>query len=292
MKIVSILFLLMMYSVTQKAQIPDSAIVKKDSVSSRIQTFLLGGQDSTFQRILDQNNLLNSSGTPVSMIVSLKKGHPKDNLFYLLSGILLFLALIRFFFQRYFSNLLRVFFNTSLRQSQLTDQLLQARLPSLLFNMFFIICGGLFIYLLLVNYHWVSGMNMWLVIISSIALLGLIYFLKYCLLKFTGWVTGYREETNTYIFIFFLINKIMGIFLVPVIILMSFADTAIITVTIPVAMILIGLFLVLRFIRSFGLVRNQLKVSRFHFFIYILGMEILPLLLIYKTLLILLNKNL
>ena len=64
-------------------------------------------------------------------------------MFYLIAGIVLLLAFFKYFNSRYFTNLFRVFFNTSLRQSQLTDQLLQAKLPSLLFNLFFILSGGI-----------------------------------------------------------------------------------------------------------------------------------------------------
>ena len=241
--------------------------------------------------LLKENDLLNSSGKPVSMYEEPRKEKTGDTIFYLLTGMLLLLALFRFFFPRYFSNLFRVFFNTSLRQSQLTDQLLQARLPALLFNIFFIISAGLFVYFLLVHYQWITGQNRWLLIASSIGVLGLIYFLKYCLLRFTGWITGYEEEVRTYIFIFFLINKIIGIALVPFIILMAFAELKIVKIAVLSALILTGLLILLRFLRSYGLMQNQLKISRFHFFLYIIGIEILPLLLIYKVLVILLNKN-
>ena len=50
------------------------------------------------------------------------------------------------FFHQVFHQSVRVFFNTSLRQSQLTDQLLQAKLPSLLFNLFFVLSAGVYAY--------------------------------------------------------------------------------------------------------------------------------------------------
>ena len=274
------------------AQSPDTGIVKKDSVIKQLTTFPAAGNDSTIKNILHENNLLNSSGTPVSVAVELKKAKNNDIIFYGLMVMLMLLAFFRFFFPRYFTNLFRVFFNTSLRQSQLTDQLLQAKFPSLLLNLFFIISGGLFIYFLLLHYNWINEQNRWIIIGSCIGVLGLIYFLKFCILKFTGWVTGYHEQTNTYIFIFFLINKIIGIFLVPFIILIAFADINIVKVAVMISLIIIGFLVLLRFFRSYGLLQNQLKVSRFHFFLYILGIEILPLLLIYKGLVILLNKNL
>ena len=291
-QVIFFLFSGVAFPVLLLAQYPDTGSLKKDSSIKQLIVNSSLGPGLTINEILRENNLLNSSGKPVSLAVELRKTKTNDTLFYLLTGFLLLLALFRFFFTRYFTNLFRVFFNTSLRQSQLTDQLLQAKLPSLLFNLFFIISGGLFIYFLLINYHWINNRNRWVMISSCAGILGIIYFLKFCILKFTGWVTGYKEETNTYIFIFFLINKIIGIFLVPFIILMAFADSAIVKVAVMIALIITGLLLMLRFFRSYGILQNQLKVSRFHFFLYILGIEILPLLLIYKGLVLLLNKNL
>jgi len=237
------------------------------------------------------NKILNSTATPVSLAVKLKQRTDKDAFFYLLAGLLLLLGTARVLYSRYFTNLFRVFFNTSLRQSQLTDQLLQARLPSLLFNLFFILCGGIYLYFLLLRKGWLHDHNPWILIASSVGLLGLLYAVKYCTLKFTGWITGYKEQTNTYIFIVFLINKIIGIILLPFVILIAFASGGLVNIALIVSLLVIVLMLFLRFFRSYGLLQHELKVSRLHFFLYILGIEVLPLLLIYKGLILLLSKN-
>jgi hypothetical protein len=237
-----------------------------------------------------KNRLLNTDAEPVSLAVQVKSRRTKDNFFYGITGIVLLLALLKYFYSRYFTNLFRVFFNTSLRQSQLTDQLLQAKLPSLLFNLFFVISGGLYVYVLLNYFEVISAGNNGVLILSSIALLGIIYFLKFCTLKFTGWVSGLNEATNTYIFIIFLINKIIGIFLVPFIIILSFSDKPLVKTGVIISLMSIGIFLLLRYFRSYGLLQNQLKISRFHFFLYIAGIELLPLLLIYKGLMVYLSK--
>ena len=129
-------------------------------------------------------------------------------------------------------------------------------------------------------------------IFSSMAILGLIYLIKYCTLKFTGWVSGLQEVTNTYVFIIFLINKIIGIFLVPFIVILAFSDSDIVKIAALVSLMSIGILLLLRFFRSYGLLQNQLKISRFHFMLYLTGIELLPLLLIYKGLMVYLSKNL
>lgn len=239
-----------------------------------------------------KNKLLNIEGQPVSLTVQLKKGRPSDAFFYLMASMVLLLAFLRYFYSRYFTNLFRVFFNTSLRQNQITDQLLQAKLPSFLFNIFFVLSGGIYVYVLLSQYQLFNAGNKGLVIFSSIALVGVVYFIKFCTLKFTGWVTGLEAEVNIYVFVIFLINKIVGIFLVPFIIVMAFSERDIVRIAVLVSVISIGIFLLLRFFRSYALIQNQLKISKFHFFLYISGLEILPLLLIYKGLMVYLPKNL
>lgn len=281
------------------AQSPDSVIVHTDSLQIKLNatdsTFIADSVDSAKQPVLTKpifkikNKLLNSDSEPVSFAAQLKKASSKDTLFYLIAGIVLLLGFLKYVYKRYFTNLFRVFFNISLRQSQLTDQLLQAKLPSLLFNIFFVISGGIYLYILLSWYHLIND-NKWILIFSSTALLGLIYFTKFCTLKFTGWITGLAEVTNTYIFVIFLINKIIGIFLVPFIIILSFSDAAIVKIAVLVSLMGIGIFLLLRFFRSYGLLQSQLKISKFHVILYITGIEILPLMLIYKGLMVYLSK--
>ncbi len=286
-------FWLFVFTASACAQSADTGYSLKDSL--QIQA-VIDTADSVKPVVTEtpvfklKNKLLNSDADPVSLAVQLKKTKSKDTLFYLIAGILLLLALIKYFNSRYFANMFRVFFNTSLRQSQLTDQLLQDKLPSLFLNLFFIISGGLYVYLLLIHYKLIADdINLGL-IFSSMALVGLVYLLKYGILKFTGWVTGYKEVTNTYIFVIFLINKIVGIFLVLFIIMLSFSEIALLNVVTLISLLSIGIFLLLRFFRSYGLLQNQLKISRFHFILYITGVELLPLLLVYKALIIYLNK--
>ena len=282
------------------AQTADSVNFTKDSLKTLLNTHSAdslkpvdsarGVVSKTAFKI--KNKLLNTKGEPVSLAVKLKKAKPGDGFFYLIAGLVLLLAFLKYFYSRYFTNLFRVFFNTSLRQSQITDQLLQAKFPSFLFNTFFVISGGIYAYILLSNYRIFDTDNNRVVVFSSIALMGMVYFIKFCTLKFTGWITGLGEEINIYVFVIFLINKIIGIFLVPFIIILAFSEKEIVRIAAIISLMSIGIFLLLRFFRSYALVQNQLKISKFHFFLYITGLEILPLLLIYKGLMVYLTKNL
>ncbi len=296
---------LFIFSASLCAQNADTAILPKDSLrilpgidSASIDSVNAIKAADSIKTIAAEktafvlkNKLLNSDADPVSLAVQLKKIRSRDIFFYLVAGMVLLLAFLKYFYSRYFTNLFRVFFNTSLRQNQITDQLLQAKLPSFLFNIFFVISGGIYVYVLLTHYHLIEAGNEWVSILASIALTGLVYFIKYCTLKFTGWITGLGEAVDIYVFVIFLINKIMGIFLVPFIIILSFSDLSIAKIAALVSLMSIGIFLLLRFFRSYGLIQNQLKISKFHFLLYIIGLEILPLLLIYKGLMGYLTKN-
>jgi hypothetical protein len=266
----------------------DSVQVEKDSISSSA----VSAYNALIQRALNESRFLNVSGLPAAAVSKERPVSSATRIFYVLLAVVLLLGCLRFFYTRYFNNLFRVFFNTSLRQSQLTDQLLQAKQVSLFFNVLFAATGGLYIYFLLVHFNWIASARPLMVIGLCILTLAVIYFLKYIVLKFTGWITGYKEAANTYLFIIFLINKILSVLLIPFVIVIAFGAPFLQYPAVLVSLLLTGLIFLLRFLRSYGLLQNQVKVSRMHFFMYIIGVELVPLLLIYKALMVLLNKKL
>ncbi|MEI7472728.1 MAG: DUF4271 domain-containing protein [Chitinophagaceae bacterium] len=283
----SILLLTIILPLYSLAQQKDSILqvpaVIKDSTHSN--------QVLVNQPIIEKNQFINYSIPVLPYTAHIKNRPDNDYLFYLLAGLVLLLALLRSFFARYIATLFRVFFNTSLRQNQLTDQLLQSKLPSLLFNVFFFISGGLYIYFLFQYDNIQLSQNKWLIMGANILLMGLVYGVKYSILKFAGWITGNRETAHIYIFVVFMINKIIGILLLPLVILLVFANPAYLHSIEIVSFCVVGLLLLLRYFKSFGLLQNRLKMSTLHFILLISSVEILPLLLIYKALMLFLNKN-
>jgi len=291
-KQVFFIVIIFLYTVVAQAQTTDSTRKLADSASSNLNKDTVAAIATPILPYHFKNNILNSDEAPVSFVNELRNPKDKDTLFYIVALILLILAILKYFNGRYFNNLFRVFFNTSLRQSQLTDQLLQSKLTSLLFNLFFVIVSGFYVYLLLDYFGFINENHNWILLLTTISLTGIIYLVKYCTLKFTGWITGLSAITDTYLFIIFLINKIIGIFLVPVIVILAFSVKDIVNISFIISGLCIAVFLLLRFFRSYGLLQHQLKISRFHFFLYLAGIEILPLLLIYKGLMVYLSKNL
>lgn len=210
----------------------------------------------------------------------------KEFLFYLLILLLIFLALVRRAFPKYFNDLFRLFFRTTLKQRQLREQLLQTPLPSLLLNGFFVASGGLLIAFLFQHYDLNPSGSFWILYLYCCIGLAAAYFVKFLGLKMLGWLFHNREAADSYIFVVFIVNKMIGILALPILVLLAFATNDLYDSSLSLAWCLLGGLLGYRMILTYGAVRNQVKVNPFHFFLYLCAFEIAPVLLIYKGLLV------
>jgi hypothetical protein len=121
------------------------------------------------------------------------------------------------------------------------------------------------------------------------ALFMAVYLIKYVFLRFSGWLFGFQEATSGYVFTLYMVNKVLGVALLPFILILAFSTPAFAGVALDISLILIVMVFVYRYIRAYALVKNQIFFSRFHFFIYLCGFEIAPILIIGKLVLIWLN---
>jgi hypothetical protein len=221
---------------------------------------------------------------PVNSDLKIFKG--KETLFYVLLALLLLFAFLRQAFPKYFNDLFRLFFRTTLKQRQIREQLMQTPLPSLLLNGFYFICAGLYVGFLLEHFEFISENQFWLYSLYSCIGLSIIYLVKFVGLKVTGWVFGIPDAANSYIFIVFIINKVIGVFLLPFLVLIAFLDGQGYEIALVLSWLGVGGLYLYRFILTYSAVHNQVRFNLFHFFLYLCAFEIAPLLLIYKLLLI------
>jgi len=243
-----------------------------------------------WKAVLSANPSFNFTGKPVQQPFEVHRSNSKDSLFYLILGILFYFALIRIFFEKYFGNLMTLFFRVSLRQQQIREQVLQTPLPSLLLNLLFIITGGLYACFLLHYSRFGPAINFWLLYADCMAGLALIYLVKFLTLKFSGWVFNISRAADIYIFVVFLVNKMLGIFLLPFLILITFSGPDARDIFITISLVMVLVLLAYRVLAAYRPVRNEIKLTPFHFFLYLCAFEIAPLLLIYKVLLTYLEK--
>lgn len=215
----------------------------------------------------------------------------KELIFYLMIILLIIYALLRLAFPKYFIDLFRLFFRTTIKQRQIKEQLMQTPLPSLLLNIFFIVSGGLYVSFIVQHFQWSIHENFWILFLYCCAGLLIAYSVKFLGLKISGWLFSMQDAANAYIFIVFTVNKVIGILLLPILVLLAFSIGNVYAVSLTLSWCIIAILLFYRFILTYRAVHNQVKVNPFHFFLYLCAFEIAPLLLVYKGLLVFLNQT-
>ena len=234
----------------------------------------------TYEQFM-RNPYLPMDKTPIKMFINFKEHTSKDLLFYLVFANVFLLALIKLLFPKYFNNLFILFFQTSMRQKQTREQLLQDGLASLLINLLFLISTGLFITLVVKYKEW-SGLPFNNLYGYIVALLLFIYVGKYLFVTFVGWVFNNSVVASSYTFLVGMVNRILGILLIPFTIFLAFAENDSTKIVFTLSIILVMILLVYRYFVSFASLRNDLKLNAFHFFLYLCSVELLPMLLLYK----------
>jgi len=271
-----------------------NTLPQSDSVSKRpvIDTTWANQQISVsspafYWQVLKRSAYFDFKSTPIAKEgSSIKIFRGKEFIFYLLIFLLIVFAVLRQLFQKYFNDLFRVFFRTTLNQTQIREQLMQTPLPSLMLNGFFVVSGGLYITFLL-EYLKINPVdNFWLMFFYCCLGLSIAYLVKFLGLKIAGWLLGIKEATDSYIFIVFIINKMIGVLLLPFLIMLAFSEGRIYSISLTISWCLLIVIYLYRFILTYSVIRNQIKVNPFHFFLYFCAFEIAPLLLVYRGLLV------
>ncbi len=240
--------------------------------------------------LLKSQSFFNFFGKPVHARSEKYERQSYDTMFYLLLLMLFYFAVVKLFFGKYLANLLTLFFRASMRQQQLREQVLQSPFPSLLLNILFVISGGLYGAFLLRFYGYGDPDDFWIYFMYCTVLLAALYLLKYVLIKMTGWIFNISRTAETYLFVVFMTNKIIGIFLLPFLVLISFSGPLISVVAVTLSIIMTCVFYIYRFLGSYSILHKEIKISGLHFILYLCAFEIAPLLLIYKVLVTYLEK--
>ena len=237
------------------------------------------------KQVMDRHPYYNFSAPAIRVRNDIRIHNGKDNLFYGLLGLVFLFAVLKLAFAKYINDLFRVFFRTTMKQRQIREQLMQTPLPSLLFNIFFVLTAGMYANFFLHNIGFIPVDHFWMMYLYCCAGVAMIYLVKFIGLKICGWIFNIGDAAESYIFIVFIINKMIGIFLLPVIVLLAFSGPQLYSVVMVLSWCGIGMLLLYRFVLAFSAVRNEVRFNLFHFILYLAAFEVGPLLLIYRVLL-------
>ena len=237
------------------------------------------------EQILQHHPYFRFNVKPVAMQSEKRLFRGKETMFYVIIVLLILFGLLKIGFEKYFGDLLRVFFRTTLKQRQIKEQLIQTPLPSLMFNIYFIASAGMYMNFLFHHFNFTPVDNFWLLYLYCCVGISVIYLAKYVGLKICGWLFNMRQAADSYIFIVFIINKVIGFAVLPFIVLMAFTEGTVYSVSLILSLSSVAALFLYRFILGYGAIHNEVRFNLFHFFLYICAFEIAPLLLIYKLLL-------
>ena len=221
---------------------------------------------------------------PMRYSITIKKWHGKEAIFYSMIALLIFFALIKKGFSRYISDLFKTYFRTAVNQKQTKEQLLQSPLPSLLFNVFFVLSIGMFLALLLQYFKLGLDFNFWWLYLYCVLGLVAIYIVKFVSLKLFGWIFQVSDSTDAYIFVVFATNKMIGMILLPFLVLLVFTYGVVYQAAMSLSIMVVCALLIYRIFLSFVSIRGQVRIGFLHFILYLFAFEIIPLLLINKLL--------
>lgn len=264
------------------------AIATRDSILRRTDSLNAGqalNRRMQVQQVLGSHGYYKFYNPPLKLSEQRRQADREEGLFYFLVAVLFFYAVVRIIFYKYISNLVSLFFRITMRQQQVKEQLLQTPLASLLMNILFVIVAGAYMTFLARYYGFNSGLNFWLLMFYSTLFVALLYTGKFIFLKLIGWLFNVSQATDMYIFIVFWVNKMLGILLLPFLVMLAFPYPDFHAVAITLSVILVVFLFLYRFFISYRPVRNEIKINKFHFFLYLCAFEITPLILIYKVLL-------
>ena len=238
-------------------------------------------QKKNVYQLYNQKTTLSNAGVVLYKIEQKFALPDKDVLFYAFIGLLFLYGFIIQIAPQYIGKLFNQFSQSSLRMMQNREQLLQNSLASFVMNIGFVMSFSLLATLIIFNAH-ILPINFWEgFLYMCLFFLGL-YFVKYICLTIAGYIFNTIELVQTYIFVVFMINKVLGILFVPFIAILAFAKPFLHPFAMWGAVFLMALLILYRYLFSLTSVRNKLHISSFHFFLYLCAFELIPLLVLYK----------
>lgn len=217
--------------------------------------------------------------------LKLHKFKDRSSDFLLILALITFIGIFRAANPSYLRNLFRAFRNPTLSTRQLKEQLRQDSAASLTMDVIFCISLGLYLYFALGHIHnkkIIFDYPAIIIILGFIVLFMVIYAVRFLFLKFTGWVFHITEITDNYTFNVFLINKILGIVLIPFTVILAFGQGQWVQASLFLSFLVIAILFLNRYLRSGVVFGYFIKFSKFHFFMYLCASELLPLAVLMK----------
>ena len=226
---------------------------------------------------------MNTEGNTIFAMQNAFEQTGQDFWFYWLAATLLVVGILRIMYPIYFKDMFRIFRKSALQQVALRERLSANTFPGFMLNFLFVINFGTFLFLILKQKDLLIPADAWWQQWLLFPLiLAIVYLIKYLFNYLAGWAFNQPAFFSNYLFVVFLINKILAIVVLPFIAVLLFANENIQSVFWILGLFTVGMIFLLRYLSGLRMAGKQLKLTPFHFFIYLCAFEIVPVMVLLK----------
>lgn len=226
-----------------------------------------------------------SYGSPAAVLHEIpRKQQREDWKFYLAFSLLILLALIRFGYAREFEELFSAFKNWGPSQQMFRELGTGVSFGTVLLNLFSLLVISVFVFLLLAQYGGLSVDPPWILMLIAVAAVSFFLLARYLLLKAASLLLPFRKEITLYNFYEIQLNRVLGVVLFPLVLLLIFAPAPSSTYALYGAFAVSAGCILLRYLKGFNIGINYFGRHLFHFLLYICALEIAPVLIIIRLL--------
>ena len=183
---------------------------------------------------------------------------------------------------RELQDIIKAVMSLNIAQQLHRDQEQSMPISAIVYIINFVISLGIFLFLVNGYMEWTEDNS----IISMLFFLWVVivlYSLRYGSLKLISIIFPFGNEVEHYNFNFFLIQKILGLVLVPLNFLIAYAPYLVRVSSIVMALIIIAVLVIGQTAKGLTISRNLISRNAFHFFVYICTLEIAPVCILVKV---------
>jgi hypothetical protein len=235
--------------------------------------------DKKVLTVTTKPNLNNSYG------IEGRRFHPTQNGWYVII-ILLILALFTYCkttYRKYIFQVIESTYNFQLSERLFRDKNILFRNLSIILQILFSLIIGIFVTVSLYHFQYKQVFDSLLLnILLYSSALYFFFLFKNFLYLFLGLVFKNQEDFSEISHHISMFNKVIGIFLLPIVVILPFINYKFQLLLIYLACLVFLLLTILLLIRSFQIVANK-QISFFFLILYLCTIEILPVLIIIKA---------
>ena len=179
------------------------------------------------------------------------------------------------------NQVIKSFYITRLNGQSGREDLSLGNRVSVFLSILFVISSSLFIFQT-AKYYGYNSENDVLFFIKLIVDICLVYGVKILFVRFFGFVFQSQKESGDYSLMISLFCNILGLFLLPIVVCMSFVKDVSPLIFIYSGLCVFVLLLLIRVLRGVLIGANSIRVSKFYLFLYLCTLEILPFVIMIK----------